>query len=1579
MRGDQRADMSLMTFGGKTNMVLELGKRLLQPEEEWQDKCAAFVELQGLLSDFSMLQKKLYNAPETVGAEGAANLFTPENVQALTQPFRVTVTDLRSTVVKEACITLSLLAQALGPLRCKIFLRNVFPTLLDARGGSNKVSHNHTMDEKGGVNTAAVHSCIETIVQATPSRFVLAPILQVLDASKNRDVRESCIHYTNLALRGWNSAVLEKFRMPLQTAIVASLSDASPKGREKARDCYWNYIAIWPEDNEKMDNRMANGVKKHLKRSLKEAICGASRQTAKRRQLATITNTVDSESAAKIRFSGDNATHADNSVVIPSKQSAITSIALCNRMLLPQGEELPTQALSHWKSATSLTNESNLPSQISLTPIVVSTDPCEVSLLSQLVTPRGSQLSGIDQTESMHQKKTDWKDKIAQLQKKNALLARQVKAKTHELEKFHEKFEIISEQNKLFTSRQNDGVVVDICGHPLDAKMQSKNQSKAAEQFIKSQIKFVQLRNRLSPISSPMQLSSSAIQYDTPTDRDLPIFSKQQKSDSVTTANVKASEEAGALRSEESVLKEHMSVTKAQLVTFQAQQNAVELHKHMSSREAYAPESGQFEAKAQSSEKSGQSEAMANCSKKDERILQLESELFSLSELLQAITANAEASDANAGNELLALQSKISLLEEQLSAKSVHQEKLLAEQNEFENEKRLLLSEISALKSGQAKTMANFSKNDERMVQFETESSALSKQLQAVTAKAVDLDAKAGDELRALQSEESLLEEHVSSKETQQEKLLAKQNEFAEAKRVLLSEVSALKNSQPGAMVNCSEKDERIMQLKIELFSLSELLQASTAKAEVSYANAGSEMLALQSENPFLEEHFPAKIVQEEKLLAKENRLEKEKRLLLCEISALKSGQSETMTKCIEKDEQMRKLETRMSILSEQLQTVTAKAEASDAKAGDELRALQSEKSLLEEHLSAKKAQEEMLLAKQNELEKEKRILFSEVSTLKSGQSETIAQCIEKDERMVKLETEMSILSGQLQAVTAKAEASAAKTGDELRALQSEKCLLEEHLSAKKAQEEKLLAKQNELEKEKHLLFSEISALKSGQFETIAQCIEKDERMVKLDIEMSILSEQLQAVTAKAEASAAKTGDEFRALQSEKSLLEEHLSAKKAQEEKLLAKQNELEKEKHLLFSEVSALKSGQSETIAQCIEKDERMVELEIEMSILSELLQAVTAKAEASAAKVGDELRSLQSEKCLLEEHLSAKKAQEEKLLAKQNELEKEKHLLFSEVSALKSCQSEAIAQCIENVERMVELEIEMSILSEQLQAVTSAKSAQQEKLLAKQIKFAEEKRLLCSEIIALKSGQSELMAKCSEKDERMLQLKNELSSLFKQLQAALGEVEALDASARDEACKFRSEKSVLEISLSANKLKLDELQAMGFNCEETIRVLLCDISSIKRSRSEAIARCCEKNEEIVQLKSMLSSLSMQLQAATAKLEAAAVKAGKEISALQSEKSALENRLSAKSAQLQDLRENQLISLTTVDEKRESTRNACAMTCIRQDKLPKLVVPSGIFSLSFARDRSEVEAEKRQINEANLLQRRLRRQKRQ
>ncbi|RLN67371.1 hypothetical protein BBJ29_004891 [Phytophthora kernoviae] len=512
-----------MSFQGKTNNILELGKRLIQADEEWRDKCKAFHDLQRLLSDFTLQQSKIQTqgdaveAPEDSPRSGLAALFSPENVQALTQSFRVTLTDLRSTVVKEACTTLSQLAENLGPVRCKTLVRDVFPTLLEVRGSSNKV------------NTTAIHGCIEAIVNATPSRFVLAPVLQVLDTSKNREVRESCIHYTQLALSGWSRAVLDRFRIPLQSTIAASLSDASPKGREKARECYWKYIVLWPDEAERLNKLLGDGVKKHLKRTRKEVGLTTSSQLQLQQHQQ---QRLASQSSNPGPIDG-----ATNNAYMTQLESELSSVQAQLKLVTSRLEAASAQT--------------------------------------------GDQMSALESEKSTLEERLLSQD--AQL----VQLRTQQSAAVAALEE--EKSALVSEVSVL-----------------------KSGQSEAMAQCSEKDDRMTQLESELSSVQAQLKLVTSRLE----------------------AASAQTGDQMSALESEKSTLEERLLSQDAQLVQLRTQQSA-------------AVAALEEEKSALVSEvsvlKSGQSEAMAQCSEKDDRMTQLESELPSVGSVLSLIGEHMES------------------------------------------------------------------------------------------------------------------------------------------------------------------------------------------------------------------------------------------------------------------------------------------------------------------------------------------------------------------------------------------------------------------------------------------------------------------------------------------------------------------------------------------------------------------------------------------------------------------------------------------------------------------------------------------------------------------------------------------------------------------------------------------------------------------------------------------------------------------------------------------------------------------------------------------------------------------------
>ncbi|EEY69105.1 myosin-like protein [Phytophthora infestans T30-4] len=768
MRGDQRTDMSLMTFGGKTNAVLELGKRLIQPEEEWKDKCAAFTELRALLSDASLLQSKLTDAPETAAVEDCTSIFTIENVQALTQPFRVTLTDLRSTVVKEACATLSHLAQALGPLRCKILVRDVFPTLLDARGGSNKV------------NTAAIHSCIEAIMQSTPSRFVLAPVLQVLNTSRKYiaiwpDEADSCDKKMTPPSSGSKvPSTLERLHrndvptpasgIPLPSLIPSTPTSALKKPREGRMP---SKIPTPPRTTDLLEKETPT-LEGKLSQLQEEKACLAKQITAQAHELHQLRGRIQkmneekqlSESRHKVAMAATMKAHAQDSATQQDIQYKLAE------QLGAQEEELEELRSQH--------SQSSSPTQTTpQTPDHVAHLENELSLLSEQLEVATSKL----ETSS-----AEAGGEMNALRSQKCALEERLSAQSMQLEELQAK-----QSATVAALEEEKRMLADEVSSLKNIEMEVMARCNEKDDRV------AQLESELSLLSEQLEVATSKLE----------------------TSSAEAGGEMNALRSEKCALEERLSAQSMQLEELQAKQSATV---------AALEEEKRMLADEVSSLKNIETEVMARCNEKDDRVAQLESELSLLSEQLEVATSKLETSSAEAGGEMNALRSEKCALEERLSAQSMQLEELQAKQSAtvaaLEEEKRMLADEVSSLKNIETEVMARCNEKDDRVAQLESELSLLSEQLEVATSKLETSSAEAGGEMNALRSQKCALEERLSAQSMQLEELQAKQSAtvaaLEEEKRMLADEVSSLKNIETEVMARCNEKDDRVAQLESE-------------------------------------------------------------------------------------------------------------------------------------------------------------------------------------------------------------------------------------------------------------------------------------------------------------------------------------------------------------------------------------------------------------------------------------------------------------------------------------------------------------------------------------------------------------------------------------------------------------------------------------------------------------------------------------------------------------------------------------------------------------------------------------------
>lgn len=104
-------------------------EQIMTNEEDWEPRSAALQELSNHFNHVSSMDE----------SNTHSKFPPPEALMLLIEPFRMTLRDLRSSIVKDACLALRRLGSFYG-IKLKLLLRDIFPVLLEIRGTGNRVS-----------------------------------------------------------------------------------------------------------------------------------------------------------------------------------------------------------------------------------------------------------------------------------------------------------------------------------------------------------------------------------------------------------------------------------------------------------------------------------------------------------------------------------------------------------------------------------------------------------------------------------------------------------------------------------------------------------------------------------------------------------------------------------------------------------------------------------------------------------------------------------------------------------------------------------------------------------------------------------------------------------------------------------------------------------------------------------------------------------------------------------------------------------------------------------------------------------------------------------------------------------------------------------------------------------------------------------------------------------------------------------------------------------------------------------------------------------------------------------------------
>ncbi|KAJ8925598.1 hypothetical protein NQ315_009438 [Exocentrus adspersus] len=190
------------------------------PNKEWNKRVDALKKVRSLV---------------IAGAMNFEEFFV--GLKNLEIPLQGTIKDLRSQVVREACVTISYLAQTLGNKFDKA-AEMLLQTIINLIQNSAKV-----MATSGLIT-------VKFIIQNTHSPRLIPIITSNAQKSKSKEIRRACCEFLEIMLTHWPTHPLEKHIAALQEAVKKGIADADPEARVSSRKAFRGFRDHFPEQAE---------------------------------------------------------------------------------------------------------------------------------------------------------------------------------------------------------------------------------------------------------------------------------------------------------------------------------------------------------------------------------------------------------------------------------------------------------------------------------------------------------------------------------------------------------------------------------------------------------------------------------------------------------------------------------------------------------------------------------------------------------------------------------------------------------------------------------------------------------------------------------------------------------------------------------------------------------------------------------------------------------------------------------------------------------------------------------------------------------------------------------------------------------------------------------------------------------------------------------------------------------------------------------------------------------------------------------------------------------------------------------
>ncbi|KAK5891034.1 hypothetical protein CgunFtcFv8_018328 [Champsocephalus gunnari] len=174
----------------------------------------------------------------------------PQQLRLMEAAFKLSAKDLRSQVVREACLTMGHLSLVLGS-RFDHAAEAIMPILVTLVSNSAKI-----MASSG---TAAIRLILKHTHYPR-----LIPVITSNCTCKSVAVRRRCFEFLEQLLQEWQSSSLERHGTVLMETIKKGIHDADAEARSVARKCYWSYQAHFRREADQLFQSLEASYQKAL-------------------------------------------------------------------------------------------------------------------------------------------------------------------------------------------------------------------------------------------------------------------------------------------------------------------------------------------------------------------------------------------------------------------------------------------------------------------------------------------------------------------------------------------------------------------------------------------------------------------------------------------------------------------------------------------------------------------------------------------------------------------------------------------------------------------------------------------------------------------------------------------------------------------------------------------------------------------------------------------------------------------------------------------------------------------------------------------------------------------------------------------------------------------------------------------------------------------------------------------------------------------------------------------------------------------------------------------------------------------